>query len=227
MELGATIRMLRAGVFTALLLVLSAGGHVLLTGAPLPPTVMAAAGLATFAVTLRLAAVERGFARIAIVLGTLELALNTLYNVGQDTCAGPVRSGGLLPDLLCGGAPAPTVGGGALHQVIAAPFQQILTTQLHLTTSQLALVLLAHLAAALLGALWLRRGEHAAFQLLAALALTAMRPVRLLLTWLLAPAAPAPGPRLPHRPTPDRRRPQDVLLRAVARRGPPLVVAAR
>ncbi|MDH6709224.1 hypothetical protein P3T27_005970 [Kitasatospora sp. MAA19] len=48
---------------------------------------------------------ERGFGQITAVLVPLELALNAVYNAGQASCeTGRGQGGGLLPDLLCGGA---------------------------------------------------------------------------------------------------------------------------
>ncbi|MFH9355130.1 hypothetical protein [Kitasatospora sp. NPDC017646] len=94
-------------MFTALLLSLSAGGHILLTGAPLPATVMATAAVAVFGAALLRASVERAFVQIAAVLFPLELALNADYNVGQDACGtGSRASGGLLP--ACCAAVAPS-----------------------------------------------------------------------------------------------------------------------
>jgi hypothetical protein len=124
-------------VFTALLLALSAGGHILLTGA-----------------ALLLSGTERGFVQIAAVLVPLELALNAVYNAGQATCAtGTARTGGLLPDLC---------GGGPVHGLESVP---VLPGQL--TSGRLALVFLAHVGAALVAAVWLRQGEKAVFRLLA------------------------------------------------------------
>lgn len=65
---GVAIRVVRAGVFSALLLVLSVGGHTLLTGAPLPGYLVAASGLIVFGTALIPVATERGFAQIAVVL---------------------------------------------------------------------------------------------------------------------------------------------------------------
>ncbi|MFG2846953.1 hypothetical protein ACGF12_27825 [Kitasatospora sp. NPDC048296] len=213
MEPGTAVRTARAGVFTALLLSLSAGGHVLLTGTPLPATVMAMAAVVVFGAALLLSSAERAFLQIAAVLFPLELALNAVYNVGQDTCGtGRRPSGGLLPDLLCGGGPVHGTG-----PVPELPGQ--------LTGGQLAAVFLAHLAAALVAAVWLRQGEKAVFRLLGVAAALTMRPVRLLLAWLV-PAEPEQAVRTRALPDDDRPAPQEVLRRGVQRRGPPSLLPA-
>ncbi|MCC9310979.1 hypothetical protein LN042_28580 [Kitasatospora sp. RB6PN24] len=217
MEAGAAIRTARAGVFAALLLTLSAGGHILLTGTPLPMAVVAAAGVAVFGVAMLLPVVECRFGAIAAVLVPLELTLNALYNVGQSNCQSGTSgtSTGLLPDLLCGGSPVR--GLGPVLDQPAVPGQ--------LTTTQLLLVLFLHLAAALTAAIWLRLGEKAVFRTLSALAAPALRPVRILLAWLLT-AGPAPVGPLVVLPEQDHPKPKDVLRRAVQRRGPPALVPA-
>jgi hypothetical protein len=200
-------------VFTALLLLLSAGGHILLTGTALPVTVMAVAAVVVFGAAMLLSAAERGFVQIAAVLVPLELALNAMYNAGQDTCETGTRSrGGLLPDLLCGSGP--------VHGLGSLP-----TLPGQLTSAQLAAVFFAHLVAALVAAVWLRQGEKAVFRVLAVAGAHTMRPVRILLAWLL-PAEPDQAATSWAFPDDDRPGPQEVLRRGVQRRGPPSFVPA-
>ncbi|MCC9306130.1 hypothetical protein LN042_03240 [Kitasatospora sp. RB6PN24] len=213
MEPGAAIRTARAGVFTALLLALSAGGHVLLTGTALPAPVVAVAAVVVFAAALLLSGRERGFGQIAAVLVPLELALNAFYNAGQATCGpGGARGGGLLPDLLCGTGPVHDLG-----PVPVLPGQ--------LTSGQLTVVVLAHVGAALVAALWLRQGEKAVFRLLTVAAVRTWRPVRILLAWLL-PAEPEQALPAWAFSDDERRGPQEVLRRCTRRRGPPSLVPA-
>ncbi|MFE5587781.1 hypothetical protein [Kitasatospora sp. NPDC056531] len=208
MEPGIALRTARAAVFTALLLTLSAGGHVLLTGTPLPDTIVAIAVVAVLGTALLLSSAERAFVQIAAVLVPLELTLNAMYYVGQDTCrAGARQSGELLPDLLCGGSSVHGLG-----PVPVLPGQP--------TGVQLAAVFFLHLTAALVAAVWLRQGEKAVFRTLTALA---ARPARILLAWLL-PAAPAETGPAPAFPDQQRPGPQEVLRRGTRRRGPPLLV---
>ncbi|MET8627617.1 hypothetical protein ABZW30_28375 [Kitasatospora sp. NPDC004669] len=213
MEPGIAVRTARAAVFTALLLTLSVGGHVLLTGTPLPGTVVVMATVAVFGAALLLSSAERAFVQIAAVLVPLELTLNAMYYVGQDTCRAGARPGGdLLPDLLCGGSPVHGLG-----SVPALPGQ--------LTGAQLAGVFFLHLTAALVAAVWLRLGEKAVFRTLTALTALAARPVRILLAWLL-PAEPAETGPAPAFPDQHRPGPQEVLRGGTRRRGPPWLVLA-
>jgi hypothetical protein len=80
---------------------------------------------------------------------------------------------------------------------------------------------LAHVAAALLSAWWLRRGERAAWALARRVSARADRPIRLLLALLGVEPAP-PTTRIPVVPAADVPRPAGRVLRhLVVRRGPP------
>jgi hypothetical protein len=119
------LRTLRAALFTALVVTLSVGSHVLLSSAPLPPVTVAALGAAVFVLAYALAGRERGFGGIAALLVPLELAADTLFTTGQHLCYGPsggpvagaLRSFGV--DVLCGGTP---VGAAFAH---AAPQERL------------------------------------------------------------------------------------------------------
>ncbi|TXS50954.1 hypothetical protein [Streptomyces sp. t39] len=223
---GTQLRALRAAVFTALAVTLSAASHVLLSRAPLPlPTVVLLAA-AVFAAAYALSGRERGFRRIAALLVPLELAADTVFTFGQHTCygatggpvAGSLRTLGL--DVLCGGGlgtalpgvadPAGAAGPGAL---LASP-----------DPSVPLLLLAAHIGVGLLAAAWLRRGEAALASLLRAAGALAFRP---LLLAVAAVSGGTPARRLPHRaghraPRPSRAR---LLVHSVGRRGPPRPVA--
>ncbi|MFI5807142.1 hypothetical protein [Streptomyces sp. NPDC051561] len=214
------LRTLRAALFTTLVVTLSVGSHVLLSGAPLPPVTVLALGAAVFLLAYALAGRERGFGRIATLLVPLELAADTLFTTGQHVCYGP--SGGPVAgalrffgvDVLCGGPPvgAPFVHtGDRLTGLLASPDPALPW-----------LLLGAHLSVGLLAAAWLRRGEAALAGLLRTAALSAFRPL------LLAVASTAgfravrgPG----HRPTAPRHTAEALrtrhLVHSVGRRGPP------
>ncbi|WP_329519084.1 MFS transporter [Spirillospora sp. NBC_01491] len=84
-----------------------------------------------------------------------------------------------------------------------------------------AAMTLAHVAAALLSAWWLRRGERAAWSLARRVSAMADRPIRLLLA-LLAVEPATPPARTPVAPAADAPRPTVRVLRhLVVRRGPP------
>lgn len=208
------LSLLRAALFTALLLVLSAGSHVLLSRAPLPAPTMAAAGAGAFALALLLGRRERSYGQIAALLVPLELALDTLFTTGQSSCyagtgggpiTGPWHSVSTL--LMCGGDPS----AGGVPQAPAA--------------GALApwLVLAAHLLVGLAAAWWLRAGEAGAFRVLRAAAAAATAPLRgalALLASLVTAQEPAPSPP-PRAPRPAALPAAPPLLHSVVRRGPP------
>ena len=203
-------RALRAAVFTALAVPLSALGHVVITGRALPLTLVAVATAAVFLVALAASGSQRRFVHIAAVLVPVELLLNTAFNLGQDTCATAVPSHGV--DLLvCGGG---SVNGSFLATGNPATAQ--------------ALVLMVHLLLALSAALWLRLGDAAlsglaeALRALGRLLASPVRVLRLL--------APLPGCPLTLAPVPDAGqelpRPSEVMLTPAPRRGPPALALA-
>ncbi|MFG2832182.1 hypothetical protein ACGFWI_32755 [Streptomyces sp. NPDC048434] len=215
---AAHLRALRAALFTALCVTLSAASHVLLSRMPLPLTTVAALCAAVFALAYALAGRERGFWRIAALLVPLELAADLVFSLGQHTCygeaggpvAGPLRSLGM--DLLCGGDP---VGSplARLSQDDAAPVATWLV------------LLAAHVGTGLLAAGWLRRGEAALHQLLGAVAGFAFRPLLIAVAVIGAtaePRHPAPAPVRSGRPA----RAVPLLVHCVVRRGPPCALAA-
>ncbi|MGW2112835.1 hypothetical protein, partial [Streptomyces sp. NPDC001948] len=184
---GKQLRVVRAALFTALVVTLSVASHVLLSQVPLPLTAVALLAGAVFAVAYALAGRERGFGAIAGLLVPLELAADTVFTTGQHVCygaaggpiAGPLRSVGV--DVLCGGA----VGAGAARAGAEAdPFASVADAG-HTTAALLAspgpavpwLLLAAHVSVGLLAAAWLRRGESALAGLLEAAAVLAFRPL--------------------------------------------------
>ncbi|MFC8449110.1 hypothetical protein [Kitasatospora sp. NPDC057223] len=206
-------RALRAAVFTALAVPLSAAGQVVVTGRPLPLTLVAAASVAVFLLAAALAGRERRLLHIAAVIVPVELLLNTAFNLGQATCA-PARGMNLL---VCG-------GGSVDGSLLSGPFGHGPTAPM---ATQL-LLLLVHLAAAVAAACWLRLGDAALRGLAGALdvlrqALTT--PLRLLL--LLAPVPGRPVLRVPL-PVSDLPRPpsEGVVPSPAPRRGPPAFAPA-
>ncbi|WP_326795389.1 hypothetical protein OG946_07745 [Streptomyces sp. NBC_01808] len=219
---AVTIRVVRAAVFTALCISLSAGAHVLLSANPLPLGMLAALSAGVFVVAYLLAGRrERGYWSIAALLVPLELAADTVFTTGQHTCygqsggpvAGSMRSLGL--DLLCSGEfgtplARMTARGEALAGTAASPW----------------LLLAAHVGVGLVAAAWLRRGEAALAGLLRAAAAIAFRP--LLLAVAIVTVAPVRSTGRPGRRSDRTRavRPQPHLLHSVLRRGPPCPAAA-
>ncbi|MGW0880834.1 hypothetical protein [Streptomyces sp. NPDC002671] len=217
---GTHLRAVRAALFTAFVVTLSTASHVLLSRAPLPAATVAAVAAGVFATAYALAGRERGFGRISALLIPLELAADTVFTTGQQSCygraggpvAGPLHAFGL--DVLCGGGPV----GSPLSQVTGGSERaQVLLA--HASPAVAWLLLAAHIAVGLVAAAWLRRGERAVLQLLRAVAATTFRPL------LLAVAAVAvrlsPVLRLP-RPAPRPPVARDrLLVHSLGRRGPP------
>lgn len=225
---GTQLRALRATLFTAFVVTLSAASHLVLSRAPLPLLPLLAVTGAVFALAYALAGRERGFWRISALLIPLELAADTVFTTGQHLCygpaggpvAGPLRSVGI--DVLCGGAPVgvPLSGLAGGQQTHAA----LLLADPRPSASWLLLG--AHLVVGLLAAAWLWRGERALAQSLAALAAHAFRPL------LLAVAFVARGAHAVRRMAPRARRaahgPHLLLLaHSVGRRGPPVAALAQ
>ncbi|TPQ17167.1 hypothetical protein [Streptomyces sporangiiformans] len=222
---GTQLRAVRAALFTAVVVTLSVASHVLLSRVPLPLTTVAAIAAAVFVIAYALAGRERGFGRIAGLLIPLELAADTLFTTGQHACygraggpvAGPLRSVGF--DVLCGGGE------------VGTPLARV-TGDGHRAADLLAqadpaaawLLLGAHVGVGLLAAAWLRRGERALAQLLAAVAASTFRPLLLAVATVTAPLPPVR--RLPR---PTRRvaatRTRLFFVHSLGRRGPPCSAA--
>ncbi|WP_031071368.1 hypothetical protein [Streptomyces sp. NRRL WC-3742] len=216
------IRGLRAAVFTALAVPLSALGQVVITGRPLPVSLVGVATVVVFVLAAALAGGERRLLHISGVMVPVELLLNTTFNLGQTGC-GPVLSG-QVPSrgvnlLVCGGG---SMDGSWLDGTLGH------AGQLAPAAAQF-LLLFVHLVIALAAASWLRLGDAALSGLaraLRALGESLAQPLRALVL-LLVPAPVRPVLRVPL-PASDRVRPRhaDVVLSPAPRRGPPVFAPA-
>ncbi|MEV7542968.1 hypothetical protein [Streptomyces sp. NPDC089915] len=221
---GAGLRGLRAALFSALVVLLSAASHVLLSRVPLPPALLGGAFASVFALAYALAGRERGFGAIAGLLVPLELAADTVFTAGQRVCygpsggpvAGPLHALGL--DGLCGGTPV----GGPLAEV-AGPAGDPAALLAAPGPWTPWLLLGAHVGVGLLAAAWLRHGERALGRLLRAVAALAFRPL------LLAAASVAAVPGRARRALRPRHPGAVARTRfpahSVGRRGPPVRTA--
>ncbi|MFD7119197.1 hypothetical protein ACFRCX_00660 [Streptomyces sp. NPDC056652] len=216
---GTRLRAARAALFTALVVTLSAGSHVLLSRAPLPLAAVAAISGVVFLVAYAAAGRERGFWRIAALLVPLELAADTVFTSGQNVCygpaggpiAGPLRSFGL--DVLCGGAFGTPLPGVASPEAATASLLNSPDPALPW------LLLAAHVSIGLLAAFWLRHGESALSRLVRAAGARAFRPLLIAVAAVgTVRGAVRRGPRPADRPRPSRTR---LLVHSVGRRGPP------
>ncbi|WP_030543738.1 hypothetical protein [Streptomyces albus] len=254
---GTGLRLTRAAVFAAVCVVLSATGHVLAARAVIPLWALGGGFLAVLAVAAGLAGRERSLPGIAAALAAGQVLLHTLFGYAQHL-AGPAAAppgGGssdtvtaLAARLLCGEGGRPLSAAEAHRVVTAAGIDPGAHAAAAATASAgggagphgvlpasllpSPQMLLAHLLAAVLLGLLLRRGEAALFRLvrLSVQGLAERALVRSLRTAvglaraLLAGLPGAGGPRLRARRArpygPGRPRPL-YLEHSVSRRGPP------
>ncbi|MEU1345634.1 hypothetical protein [Streptomyces sp. NPDC005795] len=184
---GAGMRLLRAAVFAAVCVALSAAGHALAACATVPWWTLLAGFLGILAVAAPLAGRERSLPSIAAALAGGQLVLHTLFGVGTHTASasprGPAGEDALIrfaAHLVCGAGPdrlnaadahrivttagvdPATVTGQAHQHLAAAPSDG--TAGLAGMLPDLPMVL-GHLLAALAAGWLLRRGEVALFRL--------------------------------------------------------------
>ncbi|MEU9096660.1 hypothetical protein [Streptomyces sp. NPDC048361] len=117
---GAGLRLLRAAVFAAVCVVLSAMGHVMAACASVPWWTLLAGFLGVLAVVAPLAGRERSLPSIAGALAIGQLGLHALFGIGQHTAAASGNgSTGDLPlirfagHLLCGDGSIPLTAADA------------------------------------------------------------------------------------------------------------------
>ncbi|MFR9795581.1 hypothetical protein ACL02U_06675 [Streptomyces sp. MS06] len=225
---GTRLRAVRAALFTALVVTLSAASHVLLSRVPLPANTVAAVAAAVFVPAYALAGRERGFGRIAALLVPLELAADTVFTTGQHVCygpaggpvTGPLRSVGW--DVLCGNR---ADIGTPLARMTGTDTDRLAVLLSHADPAATWLLLAAHIGVGLLAAAWLRRGERALAQLLRAATATTFRPLLLAVAAVTVRPARVLGPLpRPVRRTAAARGP--LLALSLGRRGPPCSPAA-
>ncbi|MEV7427780.1 MULTISPECIES: hypothetical protein [unclassified Streptomyces] len=210
------LRALRAAAFAAVCVTLAAVGHALASeagGGPaheIRPGALWTAFAVTGAVAWLAGRRRRGVASIGAglltVQGLLHLILSGALPYGLS---GPpaAHSGMEMADAGTAAAPASRAGSGTGPGMDAV-------------LDGSAGMLLAHLLAAAVCAVWLARGEAALFRLAHAVGALAFAPLRLLLTASALPAAPAPLRPAPGAPAAHRFR-GIVLAHTLSRRGPP------
>ncbi|MBL1093386.1 MULTISPECIES: hypothetical protein [Streptomyces] len=248
MPVTAALRYVRAAVFAAVCVVLSATGHAVMSGPALPGWTLAAAAAAVFVCAGLAAGRERSLPAIAGGMLACQGGLHLFFSWAQGT-ATPAQSTGKAAAwadlLLCGysgSAGSTPLPGRAMHQMVMRAGMDWNSPPAHQSGAQMGLgghtahvmpamhhmglgMLAAHLLAALVCAWWLHRGERAVFALLAALAAVAGRSLhRLLRPCVAGVAMPVStgGPRRFRRPVASGPLHLAVVRHAVVRRGPPL-----
>ncbi|MBT2451162.1 hypothetical protein J7F03_29660 [Streptomyces sp. ISL-43] len=194
-QAGPGLRLIRAAVFTAVCVVLSAAGHALASCATVPWWSLCAGFLAVFAVAAPLAGRRRSLPGIAAGLAVGQLTLHTVFGLGQHGAAAPAGGAGtsdtslaeLAAQLVCGGNSVPIAPAEArrilesagLDPAALAAQAEAQGTLAHAHTGQGLIepatglvglfspaMLLGHLLAALAAGWLLGRGDAALFRLL-------------------------------------------------------------
>lgn len=219
MTSGPVFRLARAAVFAAVCVVVTALGHTLMSGAALPWWAVGYAFAATAAAAWWLTGRERGAPTVVSATVVAQLALHELFGFAQrlGTAPGATGGDGMAHMNHTNHAMRMSSGSGAGPASGPDAGEWIMSLFGHSAFG----MFLAHVVAALLCALWLWRGEAAAFRTGRALAAALFVPLRLVLRILVAALPPAP-PRVGALvPVPRLR---GVLLQyAVSRRGPPVL----
>jgi hypothetical protein len=219
MGAGTALRLGRTALFAVVCVAVSGLGHALMSGAPLPLLVQAAALLPVCAAGWWLAARERS-APVTVAAHALgQSGLHAFFSVtgswlpsgsGAHGAGGGHGASGAMNH----SAHAVPIGGPSDLMGLLAAFDGTVFT-LGMAT--------AHAVAGLICGWWLWRGEVALARLGRSLVLFVRAPLRT--AWRLWSAAP-PAPARPARRHTRRRsgrRPQDLpALHAISRRGPPL-----
>ncbi|MFJ4920577.1 hypothetical protein [Streptomyces sp. NPDC088725] len=215
---GAAPRLLRAAVFTAVCVVLSATGHVLAACAPVPWWSLLLGLLGMFAVAVPLAGRPRSALAVAAGLTGGQAALHTLFGLGQQRMAMPMTVGVHHHRMNMGPAPAPgssdLAAAGMLPSLpmVLGHLLAALATGWLLHRGDLALVRLVRLSA------------HGIGEITDSAQLRALRAALTLVRALLGglPGVPAPdrrAPRTSYGPPPASA--GKTLQHTVIRRGPP------
>ncbi|MFD9354769.1 hypothetical protein [Streptomyces sp. NPDC060031] len=221
-QAGAGLRLIRAAVFTAVCVVLSAAGHALASCATVPWWALGIGFLAVFAVAAPLAGRRRSLPGIAAGLAAGQLGLHAVFGLGQHGAAASASASpadtslaALAAQLVCGGNSVPLSPADA-RQILEtagldpATLAAQAQAQGHLAHAHMAeaaaqpatglfspAMLLGHLLAALAAGWLMGRGDAALFRLVELSRLSAeadpVRPLRAALAYVRALGAGLAG----------------------------------
>ncbi|MFF8957638.1 hypothetical protein [Streptomyces sp. NPDC014894] len=253
---GAGPRLLRAAVFTAVCVALSATGHVLAACAAVPGWTLVVGMAGMFVLVVPFTGRARSLPAVSVALGAGQLALHSLFGLGQqhELRLPPSADDALIrmaAKLVCG-AGASSLSPADAHRIVTtAGLTPPAHPAAHSPAAQPELLpslpmLLAHLLAALATGWLLRRGDLAltrlvkladrsAHEVAGAAEAAWLRSLRIALALVRAlcgglvrtPAPRARAPRTRDEPPPPGT--GEALAHTVIRRGPPapaLVLAA-
>ncbi|MEU5594347.1 hypothetical protein [Streptomyces sp. NPDC020298] len=226
MAAGWCTRTVRAAVFAAVCVLLSALAHTMMSGAAVPWWALSAGAVGAGGMGWALAGRERGLRLIVTAVVVPQAVLHWSFSLAQSA-GQPTARADAVGDT--GDPPMGSMDMGSMQ-----PHPMRMDHSIHLGsgapagiehwlsgTSMLGMYA-AHLVAALLCGLWLGYGERAVFRLLRAVAGWLAAPLRLVLT---LPALPRP-PRILRRRRRSRRVPRRLhLVHAITSRGPPAALA--
>ncbi|UQA96994.1 PE-PGRS family protein [Streptomyces halobius] len=233
MDAGDVLRGLRAAVFAAVCVLLTALGHTLMSDTPLPGWMLLVAGLGTTAVAWCFAGRERGPMLVGLLTVGTQAALHSAFSFGQAV----TDSGGGRLSLMREWANTWLCGAEGMPSARLEQFQQVHQTQQIHQVQQLGPMdqmpgmshamhgsgsgsgmLAAHLLVALLSAWWLWGGERAAFRLVRTVSARLFAPLVLILRIVLPEAPPAVRAS---RKEPRHAARTLLLAHAISLRGPP------
>ena len=218
-----TLRAARAAVFAALCVLVGAVGHDAFSVGAIPVWALFVGGAAVFLVAAPLTRRERGLPAILVLMAGVQIGLHELFAAaqrGSDQMAMPMAMP--MPprgEFWCGHTEPPGVTRVMQNAATATGTPP---NHHHVMTGGMWL---AHLAAALVAAWWLRRGEEAVWSLARTLTLALITPLVLLVT-ALAAWTPPRQPAANTAQGPERLGPGRLLRFDLARRGPPMTAAA-
>ncbi|NLU72673.1 PE-PGRS family protein [Streptomyces sp. HNM0575] len=246
MHAGSVLRVLRAGAFAAVCVVLAALGHAMTSGRDVPGWMLVVGWAGTAGAAWFLTGKERGALLVGALTVFTQVFLHTAFSVGQTLrapmaapaghghgageSAGHAASHGMHGMDGMHGMSGSMSGHAhhmqsAVHQGMAEHAPAVAAgpgadapIALHAGHADSAGMLAAHLLVALLSAWWMWGGERAVFQLLRAASARFFAP----LVFALAPSLPAPIPVLRVERWGQRRAPRQLFLSHVIwLRGPP------
>ncbi|WP_079152778.1 PE-PGRS family protein [Streptomyces malaysiensis] len=253
MRAGQMLKTVRAAVFAVVCVLLTALGHVVMSGVPVPLPALLGALAATAAVAWCFAGRERGPVAVGLLTVGAQAALHTAFSFGQALDGGgsrPSPAQRWAAALLCGPERASLSGSEAARMVRSAG----LSGHLHDAAPAMAEhghlgggmaghmgrmphamghdamhgnttgMVAAHLLVAVLSAWWLWGGERAAFRLARTAAARWFAPLTVVFGVVIPEAPPSVGAV---REKPRRTAREPLLAHAISLRGPPPRPAVR